>query len=550
MSSRRRKSRPPPLLKTMDVEQKRIAAILERTRAVLDAEEHATLTGIVDTVALMQAELQCKDASLERLRRMIFGAITESSHNVLGENRDEPPTANSTNEAPTPRAKRPGHGRKAAAAYTGAEQVTVAHPDLHSGETCPGCTSGKLYAQSEPAKLVRITGMAPLSASVYACERLRCNLCGEVFTAPAPAGVGTEKYDATATSMVGLLKYGAGLPFNRIEKLQDGMGIPLPAATQWDLVQTAAKSLTPAHEELLTQAAQTSVLYNDDTTMKVLQLSKAQRAAALADDPHGERTGIFTSGIVATSGGQKIALFFTGVRHAGENLAAVLARRNIDLPAPIQMCDGLSRNLPSDFDTVLASCLAHARRKHVELAESFPNEVRFVLEILREVYITDARARQRGLDPARRLALHQEESQPRMEALEQWMQTQFAERKIEPNSSLGAAILYMQKRWPELTLFLRVQGAPLDNNTCERALKKAILHRKNALFYRTLAGAHVGDVFMSLIHTAELNHIEPFDYLVALQRHATALAASPADWMPWNYQATLARLTAGPDPPA
>jgi len=392
--------------------------------------------------------------------------------------------------------------------------------------------------------------MAPLSASVYACERLRCNLCGEVFTAPAPAGVGTEKYDATATSMVGLLKYGAGLPFNRIEKLQDGMGIPLPAATQWDLVQTAAKSLTPAHEELLTQAAQASVLYNDDTTMKVLQLSKAQRAAALADDPHGERTGIFTSGIVATSGGQKIALFFTGVRHAGENLAAVLARRNIDLPAPIQMCDGLSRNLPSDFDTVLASCLAHARRKHVELAESFPNEVRFVLEILREVYITDARARQRGLDPARRLALHQEESQPRMEALEQWMQTQFAERKIEPNSSLGAALLYMQKRWPELTLFLRVQGAPLDNNTCERALKKAILHRKNALFYRTLAGAHVGDVFMSLIHTAELNHIEPFDYLVALQRHATALAASPADWMPWNYQATLARLTAGPDPPA
>jgi transposase len=534
----------------MDVEQKRIAAILERTRAVLDAEEHATLTGIVDTVALMQAELQCKDASLERLRRMIFGAITESTHNVLGENRDEPPTANSTNEAPTPRAKRPGHGRKAAAAYTGAEQVTVAHPDLHSGETCPGCTSGKLYAQSEPAKLVRITGMAPLSASVYACERLRCNLCGEVFTAPAPAGVGTEKYDATATSMVGLLKYGAGLPFNRIEKLQDGMGIPLPAATQWDLVQTAAKSLTPAHEELLTQAAQASVLYNDDTTMKVLQLSKAQRAAALADDPHGERTGIFTSGIVATSGGQKIALFFTGVRHAGENLAAVLARRNIDLPAPIQMCDGLSRNLPSDFDTVLASCLAHARRKHVELAESFPNEVRFVLEILREVYITDARARERGLDPAQRLALHQEESQPRMEALEQWMQTQFAERKIEPNSSLGAAILYMQKRWPELTLFLRVQGAPLDNNTCERALKKAILHRKNALFYRTLAGAHVGDVFMSLIHTAELNHIEPFDYLVALQRHATALAASPADWMPWNYRATLARLTAGPDPPA
>jgi transposase len=550
MSGNKKQRSPPSLLQRIDVRQEEIAAILERTRAVLSDAEHATLSSIVDTVALVQAELQGKDASLERLRRMIFGATTESTRNVLGEKRGEPAAEGSTEEPPAPRPKPPGHGRNAAAAYTGAEQVTVAHPHLHGGEACPGCTSGKLYPQSEPAKLVRITGLAPLSATVYACDRLRCNLCGEVYTAPAPEGVGTEKYDATATSMVGLLKYGAGLPFNRIEKLQDGMGITLPAATQWDLVQAAAKALTPVHEELLNQAAQATVLYNDDTTMKVLRLTKTQRAAALSDDINAERTGIFTSGIVATHTGLQIALFFTGVRHAGENLAAVLARRSADLPAPIQMCDGLSRNVPSEFDTVLASCLAHARRKHVELVESFPNEVRFVLETLREVYITDARARDQGLDPAQRLQLHQDESQPRMVALEHWMQTQFAERKIEPNSSLGAAILYMQKRWLELTLFLRVAGAPLDNNTCERALKKAILHRKNALFYRTLAGAHVGDVFMSLIHTAELNHVAPFDYLVALQRHAAELAANPAAWMPWNYQTSLAKHADGPDPPA
>ena len=425
----------------------------------------------------------------------------------------------------------------------------MAHPTLHSGDACPGCESGKLYQQSEPARLVRITGMAPLSASVYSCDRLRCNLCGEVVTAPAPEGVGPEKYDATATSMVGLLKYGAGLPFNRIEKLQSSMGIPLPAATQWDLVQAAAKTLTPAHEELINQAAQATVLYNDDTTMKVLQLTRKQRAAALADDADGERTGIFTSGIVATHTGHRIALFFTGVRHAGENLAAVLARRNTDLPAPIQMCDGLSRNVPSEFDTILSQCLAHARRRYVELTETFPAEVRFVLENLREVYIIDARAREQHLDPGQRLALHQAESAAPMKALEQWMQRRFDERLTEPNSALGAAIIYMQKRWSELTLFLRVEGAPLDNNTAERALKKAILHRKNALFYRTLAGAHVGDVFMSLIHTAEINDIAPFEYLVALQRHAAEIAANPSAWMPWNYQTTVAKNHPGPDPP-
>jgi hypothetical protein len=292
------------------------------------------------------------------------------------------------------------------------------------------------------------------------------------------------------------------------------------------------------------------VVYNDDTTMKVLQLTRAQRAAALANDVKGERTGVFTSGIVATTAGHKIALFFTGVRHAGENLNAVLARRSPDLPAPIQMCDGLSRNVPSDFDTVLGSCIAHARRKHVELAESFPAEVRFVLETLREVYITDARARHDGLTPDERLVLHQHESAPRMAALQQWMLAQLDQRLIEENSTLGAALLYMKKRWAELTLFLRVVGAPLDNNVCERALKKAILHRNNAYFYRTLNGAHVGDIFMSLIHTAELNGIGPFDYLVALQRNAVLVAANPADWMPWNYHATLAQSGAGPDPPA
>jgi transposase len=544
----RKKHKPNPERVAVSVEE--ISAIVERTQTgALSAEEHAKLKAAIDTFALIAAQLQAKDASVDRLRRMIFGATTESTRNVLGENREEPPAAASTEEAPAPRPKRPGHGRNAAAAYTGAQQITVTHPNLHSGETCPGCESGKLYPQSEPAKLVRITGMAPLSASVYSCDRLRCNLCGEVFTAPAPEGVGNEKYDATATSMVGLLKYGAGLPFNRIEKLQESMGIPLPAATQWDLVQAAAKSLAPVHEELLRQAAQGRVLYNDDTTMKVLQLTRKQRAAALADDADGERTGIFTSGIVATGESHQIALFFTGVRHAGENLSAVLARRHSDLPAPIQMCDGLSRNIPTEFDTILSQCLAHARRKYVELTETFPAEVRFVLETLREVYVTDARAREQHLDPEQRLALHQEKSQPPMSALEQWMQRQFDERIIEPNSALGAAIIYMQKRWSDLTLFLRLAGAPLDNNTAERALKKAILHRKNSLFYRTLAGAHVGDVFMSLIHTSELNEVSAYEYLVAVLRNAAASASNPHAWMPWNYAGQRSQHPAGPDPP-
>jgi hypothetical protein len=551
------------LPREVELDLAELAAIVERTQSQpLNPEEHAklkvamaTLATTLEIVAVLRAELQSKQTSVARLRQMVFGAKTEKTATVLEEDRapEEASARQSATDAPGSAAARkrpPGHGRNGASAYCGAEHIHVSHSHLAGGHGCPACQRGKVYPLEEPAMLVRITGMAPLGARVYECDRLRCNLCGEVYTAAAPAGVGTEKYDATASSMVGLLKYGTGLPFNRIEQLQAAMRIPLPAATQWDLVQGAAPALIPPHEELIRQGAQGTVVHNDDTTMKVLELTAEQRASALAADADERRTGVFTSGIIATGNGHKIALFFTGVRHAGENLAAVLERRSGELPAPIQMCDGGSSNTAGEFETVLANCVAHGRRKFVEVAAQFPEEVRFVLETLREVYKTDAEARKDSLDPDERLRLHQQQSRPRMAALERWMQGQFEERRIEPNSSLGEAIRYMQKRWDALTLFLRRPGVPLDNNITERALKKAILHRKNALFYKTLNGARIGDIFMSLIYTAELNGVAPFDYLVALQRHTEAVAERPGDWMPWNYQSTLAQAGSGPDPPA
>ena len=128
-----------------------------------------------------------------------------------------------------------------------------------------------------------------------------------------------------------------------------------------------------------------------------------------------------------------------------------------------------------------------------------------------------------------------------MEKLHGWLEAQFAERKTEPNSGLGKAITYLLRHWHPVTLFLRQAGAPLDNHIVERTLKQAVLHRKNALFYRTLNGAQVGDLFMSLIHTCQLCGANSFDYLTGLQRHAWELAAEPAKWMPWNYRETLPR---------
>jgi hypothetical protein len=341
--------------------------------------------------------------------------------------------------------------------------------------------------------------------------------------------------------MTAMLKYGCGLPFNRIENLQGNMGIPLPAGTQWGLVQESSALLLPVYLEVIRQAAQGTVLHNDDTTIKILDIEREIFEESKSEP--GGRTGMFTTGIVATESGRKIALFFTGRNHAGENLQKVLSQRASELAPPIQMCDGLSRNTTGDFETIVANCVAHARRKFVEVADSFPQECEYVLTELAKVYKNDAISKARKMSPEDRLSFHKENSGPVMKKLKRWLQAQLDEKLIEPNSGLGDAICYSLKHWDKLSLFLMVPGAPLDNNICERVLKKAILHRKNALFFKTENGAHVGDLFMSLIHTCELNDINPFDYLTNVQRHADAAVANPADWMPWNYKPALERQT-------
>jgi transposase len=586
------KSGPNPLAgqHRIELSPKELEAILEHARPALSEAEFATLKAMVQTLMFLTRELEKKSVSIQRLRQLLFGAATETTAKVIEQilqRGGETPAADAGGQ--TPKEKPKGHGRNGAEDYTGTRRVRVPLATLHAGDPCPECAKGTVYASCQPGLIVRLTGQAPIGGTVYELEKVRCNLCGKVFSATAPEGVGEEKFDAESAAMIALLKYGTGLPFHRLEGLQDGLGIPLPAATQWEIVEETAGLLTPVLQEMIRLAAQGQVMHNDDTTMKVLTLGAAvataepattaaesaatesvssagepaaaaaatvastkEPASSAADadradpGPASGRRGVFTSGIVSKAAEHVISLFFTGHKHAGENLLDLLRQRSGELGPPIQMCDALSRNVPKALQTILANCLAHARRRFVDVAGSFPDECLHVLEILRDVYGNDAIARERGLSPQERLRLHQEQSGPRMAELQAWMEAQIEQRKVEPNSGLGEAIAYMRKHWKKLTLFLQVPGAPLDNNVCERALKKAILHRKNAYFYLTENGASVGDLFMSLIHTCELNDANPFHYLAELQKHAGELAAAPADWMPWNYLRTLESAQAPP----
>ena len=523
----------------IDVSCEELEVLLEKVRSELGEAGYQKLQAAIRTLGYVTELLRNQEATLASLRRLLCHSSTEKTSKVLkqagiesSDNKPQPPGA-----PPAAKGATAGHGRNGSAAYRGARKVSVPHASLKAGDPCPDCQCGKVYPQRDPGVLVRVKGQAPIAATVYELEKLRCNLCGDLFTATAPEGVGEKKYDETAASMIAMLRYGSGVPWYRLQGLEKSLGIPLPMATQCEIVTETAVMLQPALQELTRQAARGEVVHNDDTSMRVLSLDRDA-------DISPERTGVFTSGLVWIFQARRIALYFTGCKHAGENLAAVLKQRPTDLPPPIQMCDALSRNVPKSFATLLANCLTHGRRNFVEVTPSFPEECRFVLETLGEVYGYDDQARTQCLSPEQRLHFHQEHSGPVMEKLKVWLGAQFAERKVEPNSGLGKAISYMLNHWEKLTLFLRVPGAPLDNNIAERALKKAILHRKNSLFYKNRNGAQMGDLFMSLIHTCELNGVNPFDYLNELQRHAEELKQTPSEWMPWNYRETLARTGA------
>jgi hypothetical protein len=510
---------------TISLSSAQLETLLGELRAALPPATYELVEGLLRTLQWVMGLLEHKTASLGRLRRMIFGEKTEKTSKVLPASE-----AASAPEQAKPKAK--GHGRNGAKDYPAAQRVAVPHPRLRLGDLCPKCLKGKLYLFNIPARIVRIVARPIFTATVFELERLRCALCGALFTAPPPPEAGLTKYDPSVGVMLALMRYGAGLPMYRTGKWQNHFGVPLPASTQWELIEAASAIPRLIYEALLDLAAQAELLHNDDTHMRVQSLRQAIAAA----NGESERTGIFTTCIVAKAGLIQVALFFTGQRHAGENLDQLLRRRLTPGPQPLQMCDGLSRNEPKEFHTLLCNCLLHGRRQFVDVVDNFPEECRKVIESLREVYRFEATAKQEKLTDVERLAFHREHSQPVMEELQKWMKDQIEQKKVEPNSGLGEAINYMLKRWEPLTRFLSVSGAPLDNNIVERALKMAILHRKNSMSFKTLNGARIGDVHMSLIHTCELNRVNPFDYLMALQQHAAQAAKDPTRWLPWNYR--------------
>ena len=440
---------------------------------------------------------------------------------------------------------RPGTGRLGAEAYRGAERVECHHEELAVGQRCPVCGQGTLYALPAGVE-IRIDGHALLSAMHYELEKLRCSACGQIFTAGLPDGVSEEKYNARSRAVLAVSRYYLGVPGYRLQGYQAMLGVPVPDATQWDQIEKVGDCAYVVFAQMEKEAAQGELIFQDDTAVRIVSLMKENIDMLSAAQAQGlstptERTGMHTTALVVKVAEHTAILYYSSRRHAGENLQALLDQREAGLDKPLAMSDALASNEVADEAAVIrCHCLAHGRRKFSDLEEVFPHECQVVLEVIRQVFDHDEQARKEQLSPEARLAYHQAQSQPLMDGLKRWLDTQIDHHLVEPNSSLGKAIGYMQSHWVTLTRFLSVPGAPLDNNLAERALKLFIRQRKNSLLYKSTHSAYIASVLTSLIATCLYAGGNAVEYLVALQEHRGEVFAKPAAWLPWAYASSRA----------
>lgn len=541
-------------------------ALIDRTLKLVSEEDATALRVLLETLTSMVRLVRKRGTTIARLRRLFGLAKSEKTADVLGR-KEAQSEGTKAGEGDAGSAvdglsgsgrgndggadakkeeggeKKKGHGRKSSVDYVNARRTYVRHAGLHHGSACPCDCGGKVREQAEPAVTIKIKGREPLAAEAWAMQRLRCDTCGEVFTAEQPEEARGEKYDATAAAMIAVLHYGAGVPFHRLDRVQDQLGTPLPSSTQWEVARDRAEAVVPAYEELMNEAAQADLVHTDDTYACILDLVGERRADLMKEGSlaNPERTGLFTTAMVSKVDDTKtIALFATGRAHAGENLDALLEQRAEGLASPIHMSDGLSRNRPRKHEVVSTECLSHGRRGIVDEVDNFPEECRELLEGLAVVFKNEKLTK--GMSKEDRRRFHQKNSGFALGQVKKKINTLLRERRVEENSDFGKALLYMQRHWLKMMAFLRVLGAPLTNNLCERVLKMAILYRKNSYFFRSLNGAVVGDIYMTLIHTATLNGENPFHYITELIRNGSSVAACPSNWMPWTYRVTLARL--------
>jgi len=508
----------------------------------LSVGDYELLFSAVMMLANMQERLENNDLSVHKLRKLL-GMVrsSEKLRDVLPDaGGKQSPAAGGGSHNKT------HHARAGKKNRSKPRKKPPAKPQIHNhaldginkGDHCSCCSKGKVYKYT-PAVLLRVSGNAPLSCHKHVAEQLRCNSCGEIYTADLPEhviadGPRDQQYGYSPRSVMCIGKYFAGSPFYRQEHINGLLGTPIAASTIFDQCEKVANALNPIFKAIKCEAANARLFYLDDTTNRILEQQPVMKKGR--DGRERLRSGIYTSAVLAIDDkDRRLVLFQTNVGHAGEFMQEILSARDPTRAPPTLMSDALSANHVIGHEFVKCLCNAHGRRGFVELIEQSPDEVIYALELYQHAWVNDIHCADNAMTPEQRRDYHCEHSLPHMQTLLAWCHTQLDTDVVEPNSNLGKAMQYFIRHYDGLTAFCQLLGAPIDNNEIERLIKLIVRARKNSLFFKTSVGADISDIITSILAICHENNVNAFHYLTSVQRNQLSVKASPEKWMPWSY---------------
>ena len=530
----------------VDLSESELDALLGRIeqakthKLALSVGDYELLMGAVLMLANMQERLENKDLSVSKLRKLLGMVSSSEKLRDLAPSSKEPSLSTTQSDKSKRQNKASNRNRSKPRTKPTTKPQLHQHAleGMNKGDCCSACGTGKLYKYT-PAVLLRVIGHAPLSCHKHQAEQMRCNGCGEIYTAALPAAVLSDgprdqQYGYSARTVMAISKYFAGSPFYRQEHINGLLGTSIASSTIFDQCEKVADALNPVFKAIKRHAANASLFYLDDTTNRILEQKPVMKKSR--DGRERLRSGIYTSAVLAIGDdNRRLVLFQTNVGHAGEFMQEVLSNRDTTRAPPILMSDALSANHVIGHEFEKSLCNAHGRRGFVELIEQHPDDIIDVLELYQHAWVNESHCDENALSVEQRCAYHKEHSYPHMQKILSWCHKKLDSNDVEPNSNLGKAMQYFIRHFDGLTAFCQIPGAPVDNNEIERLIKLIVRARKNSLFFKTAVGADISDVITSMLAICHENNINAFEYLNAVQRNQASVNAAPDKWLPWNY---------------
>lgn len=522
-----------------DIDFSELAKLIERVEQAIEydlalsVDDMKLLLCAITTLCTLQSTMEQNHITLHKLRKLL-GMVQQSEKRQASDRKPR---------GKEPKPKKPRDQKKMNRLT---KTVNHALSENQRGSVCCECQRGKLYPYPS-AKLLRVTGHAPFEATQHVVEQLRCNACQALYKAALPQevlddGDENQQYGYSARALMAINKFYTGTPYYHQENLTDLFGFYISASTIFDQCEYVANDSMPVFYELRRLAAEAQLFLLDDTHHRILEQQPEMR-----DKPNGKgqqlRSGIYSSGLIAIrADGHEIILFETSLGHAGEHLDEILKHRPDNSPTPIVMNDALSSNTVTKRKVLVCYCNAHARRQFFDLEKLYPDEIGKILDLYGKIWKNEAVVKEKHMSHEQRLAYHQEHSLPAMTSIREWAEKRMESKSFEEHSALGKAIKYFLKYYDGLIMFCVALGAPIDNNRMEEKLKIVIRGRKTSHFYKTVNGAGVANVIISLIATAAQAGANSYDYLVALQKNRESVKANPKNWLPWTYEKTLEKI--------